>query len=529
MAKEKKDSVVKSAIYFASGTLVSRILGLVRDALLVAIFNKTILDAWYAAFRLPNVFRRLFGEGAFSAGFIPSYIEYKERNDDYSRAHLTTGVLGLLLLILFPFTVAMTLSMDWIVPVWLGGKGFAAIPGKLELTVTMAKIMFPFLILMSLFAYFMALLNAHKKFLITSLAPCCLNLAIIFACVWSYQTQEISGITLSWAVMVGGTLQFLILLPSIKPLQIPYDWSWKHIFSKPVKKVLSVFLPTLLGLGIIQIMSLINTNFASYLPEGAVTHIYLADRLLEFPLSLISVSMGTALLPTLSEKLSGNNLNAFKNEFLKNMRALLFLCLPAGVGLWMISLPLTRLMFERGEFGINQSIVVAQLTQVYAFTLLGASVARLLSQAFYAGKDTKTPALASLMALICHIALAPKLMAQWGVVGLVISTSLVTFVNAGFLVVRLHFVYGTFEYIRLGKFILKCLLASAFVAMSCYLAELVFSNQQELLFSKLNITLLLHVLLAVGLSMGSYFMISHWLGIEEATTLSRKLLKRFKR
>ncbi|MBY0316207.1 MAG: murein biosynthesis integral membrane protein MurJ, partial [Bdellovibrionales bacterium] len=310
---KKQDSVVKSAIYFATGTFASRVLGLIRDALFVAVFGKTVSDAWLAAFRFPNLFRRIFGEGALSACFIPVYIDHKEQGDDAKRAQLTAGLLMVLSLILIPFTVVMILGMETIMPWIVSGDGFTAVPGKVDMTITMTKIMFPFLYLMSLFAYFMAILNAHKKFMASALAPCYFNLVNIAASLYCYITGEISGTLLSWAVIVGGFFQFVTLLPTFFKLNIPLDWSWRNIYSPSVRKVLRAFVPSLIGLGIVQFMGLINISFASHLQEGSVTYIYLADRLLELPLSMVAVSLGTVLLPTLSERLSRGDVLGFKS------------------------------------------------------------------------------------------------------------------------------------------------------------------------------------------------------------------------
>ncbi|MCC6137805.1 MAG: murein biosynthesis integral membrane protein MurJ [Bdellovibrionaceae bacterium] len=449
-AKTSKNSVVKSAIYFAFGTLMSRFAGLIREAALVAVFDATISDAWQAAFRFPNLFRRIFGEGALSVCFIPVYVDLKEHKKERERAQLTAGILGLLLVILVPLTVGLILSMDQIIPFWVGGKGFAAVPGKIEMTIMMTKIMFPFLVLVSLYAYFMALLNAHKKFMLTAFAPSLLNFTLIGSFAYAHFAGDISILILGLAVLLGGALQVLILLPTFFKLKIPYEWSWKHIWSPPVRRVLKAFLPSVLGLGIVQIMALINTNYASDLQEGSVTFISLADRLLELPLSLVAVSLGTAILPSLSELWSRGDHEGFADELQKNLRALLFLCIPAAVGLFAVAPLAVSVLYERGRFTAESVLVVSGIVQIYSVTLIAASITRILSQAYYAKKNTLLPAVTSAAGLVLHLILAPKLMALYGLNGLVLSTSIAALLNGSSLLLILIFTKG---FVFDGKFV----------------------------------------------------------------------------
>lgn len=455
-----KNSVIKSAIYFASGTFLSRCAGLIREAALVAVFDATISDAWQAAFRFPNLFRRVFGEGALSVCFIPVYVELKEQKKERERAQLTAGILGLLLVILVPLTVGLILSMDTIIPFWVGGKGFAAVPGKIEITIMMTKIMFPFLVLVSLYAYFMALLNAHKKFMLTAFAPSLLNFTLIASFAYAHFVGDVSALILGLAVLFGGALQVLILLPTFFKLKIPYDWSWKHVWSAPVRRVLKAFLPSVLGLGIVQIMALINTNYASDLQEGSVTYISLADRLLELPLSLVAVSLGTAILPSLSEFWSRGDREGFADELQKNLRALLFLCIPAAVGLFAVAPLAVSVLYERGRFTAESAVIVSQIVQIYSVTLIAASLTRVLSQAYYAKKNTLLPALAAAAGLGLHLVLAPQLMAIYGLNGLVMSTSIAALLNGASLLVILIFSKGFVFDLKFLWFLVRCLLGT---------------------------------------------------------------------
>lgn len=505
-----KNSVVKSAIYFAFGTLLSRCAGLIRESALVAVFDTTISDAWQAAFRFPNLFRRIFGEGALSVCFIPVYVDLKEHKKEKERAQLTAGILGLLLVILVPLTVVLIASMDQIIPFWVGGKGFSQVPGKVEMTILMTKIMFPFLILVSLYAYLMALLNAHKKFMLTAFAPSLLNFALIGSYAYAYVHGDISVLYLGLAVLIGGALQVGILLPTFFSLNIPLEWSIRNIWSKPVRRVLRAFLPSVLGLGIVQIMALINTNYASHLAEGSVTYISAADRLLELPLSLVAVSLGTAILPSLSEYWSHKNHVGFAEELQKNIRALLFLCIPASVGLY-VTAPLTvAVIYEHGRFTKEGTEIVSGIVQIYAITLIAASVTRIFSQAYYAKKNTLFPAVTAGVGLALHLLLAPHLMALYGLNGLVLSTSIAAVVNGGSLLAVLMITKGFAFDLKFLWFLIRCLLAS----VPLYLCAYVFMLYIPVSTFLEELMLLLIVMTLAG---GLYFASAYALKLPECT------------
>lgn len=518
-----KNSVVKSAIYFAFGTLLSRCAGLIRESALVAVFDTSISDAWQAAFRFPNLFRRIFGEGALSVCFIPVYVELKEHDKKREQAKLTAGILGLLLVILVPLTVVVIATMDHIIPFWVGGKGFSEVPGKIEMTVLMTKIMFPFLILVSLYAYLMALLNAHKKFMLTAFAPSLLNLALIASYAYAYVQGDISALYLGGAVLVGGVLQVGILLPTFSKLNIPFEWSIRNIWSKPVRRVLRAFLPSVMGLGIVQIMALINTNYASHLREGSVTYISAADRLLELPLSLVAVSLGTAILPSLSEYWSHKNHVGFAEELQKNIRALLFLCIPASVGLF-VTAPLTvAVLYEHGRFTKEGTEIVSGIVQIYSITLIAASVTRIFSQAYYAKKNTLFPALTAAAGLALHLFLAPRLMAIYGLNGLVLSTSIAAVVNGGALLAVLMLTKGFNFDLKFFWFLARCLLAT----VPLYLCAYAFIEYIPVSTFIEELSLLVAV---ITLSAVFYFASAYALKLPECTRtlqiLRRKLVRR---
>ncbi|MEK6555511.1 MAG: murein biosynthesis integral membrane protein MurJ, partial [Bdellovibrionota bacterium] len=301
-----KGSILKSAAAMSFGTLLSRILGMIRDMVIAAYFSLTVKDAFVVAFRLPNLFRRLLGEGSLAASFIPIFVEYltlkkgMDANDpgtqDRAR-ELANAVFTLLIIITGVLTALGLIFMEPVMKLLVSGDEYQNVPGKLEVTVQLSRIMFGFVFLVTLYAFLMSILNVYKKFFVPAVAPAVFNLlCIIFSVLPPF---EFIGDQLAWGVLAGGVAQLImVVLPLMKMGEMP-SITW-HLGSRGVQMFFRNLLPSLLGMSVLQLMTLFNTNFASRLPEGSHSYIYFADRLLEFPLSLLSVSLGVALLPTLS-------------------------------------------------------------------------------------------------------------------------------------------------------------------------------------------------------------------------------------
>ena len=434
-AKKKPALTAKAALIFGSGTLTSRILGLIRDSLFFSIVPLDMRDAWVAAFRLPNFFRRLFGEGGLSVSFIPIYVGLVDSGDDKRAKKLASGVFTLLMSLALLFCGLAYVFMDQIIPIWLGGEGFTNVPGKLEMTITMARIMVFFLIFISLFAYFMALLNSHKKFGLSGYAPICLNISIITGLYLFKDSGQLMWAA-AWAVVIGGILQASFLLPDIIRLKLFPKISLAPI-TPDVKKVLIKFIPTFFGVGVLQILTLVNTYFASQI-RGAVNYLFMGDRLLELPLSLIAVSIGTTLLPTLSGYWNKGDKESFLISVSKHLSLFYFLAIPAAFGLWFLGGDIISVLFKRGEFNADDVVIVKDILKIYSVTLLMAGSLKILNQSLYAIGDTLSPALISGAGLAVHLFLAPSLMTRYGLNGLVLSTALISCLNVILCVTVIH-------------------------------------------------------------------------------------------
>ncbi len=507
-------STARAALLFGSGTLTSRILGLIRDSLLFSLLPLEVKDAWFASFRLPNFFRRLLGEGGLSVSFIPLYVTLAGEEGARQRKALVDGVFTLLMSLVSLVCLLSFVFMDSIIGYWLSGPGFTGIPGKIEMTISMARIMIFFLFFITLFAYFMAILNANKKFTLSGYAPLFLNVSIIGGLWWFRDSESLIQAS-AWSVVIGGFLQALFLLPPLVKLNsVPRPTL--HWNSPIVKKVLWKFLPTVFGVGVLQTLTLINVYFASRI-HGAISYIYLGDRLLELPLSLIAVSIGTTLLPTLSGYWGRGERSTFIDSLSKHLSLFYFLALPSAFGLWFLGIDIIDILFKRGEFRAQEVLVVGQILKIYCISLMAAGSLKILNQALYATGDTLTPAIVSLFGILIHILLAPQLMDLYGLNGLVFSTASITVFN---LLCCLTVVQRRIEFLRwrkISRHFLSCAIASS--VMGAYLWSMSLFDWKQGRFL-LDFPLLMLIVAFAGVI---YFGVAALLKVEELGFVLRKI------
>jgi putative peptidoglycan lipid II flippase len=449
-------SVIKNALKMAFGTMTSRMLGLFREVLLAALFEKHITDAWSAAFRIPNLFRRLLGEGSLSVSFIPVFVE--AHLDSEARAkNLVNTMYSILLIILSVITVFGLLFPDLILSTVLDPT-YIAQTEKYNLTVHMAKIMFLFLFFISSFAFFMGILNALGEFFLPAIAPTLWNLAMVISTIWpeKWLSKESAnyGDQLAWGVVIGGILQCAILIPAL--YRKGYFPKLTTQFKNPdVARVFRNMVPGLIGTGLLQFTTVINLRFSSSLNEGTISYINYIDRLIELPLSLISVSLGTALLPSLSKLWSQNSKEAMAEESRKYLELNLLISIAAACGLYALAQPIVQMLFGRGHFSTNDVILAAGILKTYCWILIFASGVRVLTPAYYAVQNTWLPAVISGVCVVIHLFLAPFLMDRYQVHGLMMSTMTTAALNMfALLVLYNKFIYK-FNYRQYSKNISK--------------------------------------------------------------------------
>jgi len=452
--REDRQSVVVSALIFAMGTAVSRVLGLFRDMLTARYFSHDVRDAFLNAFRLPNLFRRIFGEGSLSVSFIPVFVEIltsKPRGPDEDRARaLVAGLFSILLSATLTISCLAMVFMDELMRIFLNGHVYMAVPGKFELTVTLGRIMFGFLILISLYGYFMAILNSLRKFAMTAIAPCFFNISMIAAALVSPKLAA-PEIALAISVLAGGAVQMAVLLPQLlKSGYFPrftFHWASPDVF-----RVLKALGPSLFGVGILQITALVNMRFAADLPSGSHSYLYLADRILELPLSLFVVSIGSALLPTLARFWAAQDRQAMSETINHYIRLIIFVALPAAIGMFVLARQISEVLFVGREFKYADALATASVIRIYSLLVVLAAGVRILSQGFYAIQNTSFPAVAAAVALVAHVAFAWAFTPVFGLEGLAAASVASSAVN----LVMLATAYNAW----VGRLELKALLKS---------------------------------------------------------------------
>ncbi len=390
-------NLLKTLATVSSMTLLSRILGFVRDFVIARVFGAGVAtDAFFVAFRLPNLLRRLFAEGAFSQAFVPILSEYHLRRGDVDTKHLVDRVATTLFLVVMLVTAVGMIATPAII--YLSAPGFAAEPDKFALTVQLTRITFPYILCMSLVAFSAGILNTWSRFALPAFTPVMLNLAMIAGTLLLAPYFEQQVMALAWAVFVGGVLQLAIQIPALARIgMLPrFDLAWRD---EGVRRILKLMAPAVIGVSVSQISLVINTIFASFLEHGSVSWLYYADRLMEFPAGLLGAALGTILLPSLSK----THANAQPAEFSAlldwGLRLTLLLTLPAALALAILATPLLSTLFQHGAFHASDVLRTREALVAYSVGLTGLILVKVLAPGFYARQDIRTPVKIALMTL----------------------------------------------------------------------------------------------------------------------------------
>lgn len=412
-------------------TLLSRILGLVRDVVIAIFFGaKDQTDAFFVAFKIPNYFRRLFAEGGFSQAFVPVLSEYKNNKQEQEVQELVDYVCGTLAAILFLITVIGVLAAP--VLIYIFASGFTSDQNKFDLTVDMLRITFPYLILISLTAMAGGILNTYKRFTVPAFTPVMLNIALILCATYLAPKLEQPIVALAWGVFIAGVVQLLFQIPflmQIKKLPRP-KFQWRHT---GVQKVFKLMVPTLFAGSVAQINIMISMMIASWLAAGSISWLYYSDRLMEFPLGVFGIALATVILPSLSEQHAKGSLKEFAVLMDWALRWVCIIGIPASVALVVISRPLLTTIFQYGEFTDHDVYMSQQSLIAYAVGLMGLILVKVLSNGFFARQNTKTPVKIALMAMLVNIIMSLLLVVPLKHAGLALATSIAATVNAGLL------------------------------------------------------------------------------------------------
>ena len=412
-------------------TLLSRILGFVRDFVIARAFGAGVAtDAFFVAFRLPNLLRRMFAEGAFSQAFVPILAEYKNRLGPDETHRLVNRVATLLGLVVAVVAALGALAAPLIV--YVSAPGFSADAGKFALTVELTRITFPYILFMSLVALAGGVLNTWSRFAIPAFTPVLLNLSFIGMALFAAPWFDPPVLALGWAVFIGGVLQLALQLRPLARLGMLPRFDL-NLSDPGVRRIAKLMAPALLGVSVSQVSLLINTIFASFLQSGSVSWLYYADRLMEFPAGLLGVALGTILLPSLSRLHADANPEAFSSLLDWGLRLTLLLTLPAALALAVLAVPLIATLFHHGAFTVADVMQTRLALVAYSVGLTGLILVKILAPGFYARQDIRTPVRIALVTLAATQLMNLAFIVPLKHAGLALSIGLASLLNAGLL------------------------------------------------------------------------------------------------
>ncbi|MGI9435297.1 MAG: murein biosynthesis integral membrane protein MurJ [Geminicoccaceae bacterium] len=421
-------SLIGSVATVGSITMISRLLGFLRDMLMAALLGAgPLADAFLVAFKLPNFLRRLFAEGAFNAGFVPMFARTLEGDGKRVARDFAAEAHAVLLAILVPLVIVAIIGMPWIIRVM--APGFEVGGERYQGAVDLSRITFCYILFISLVALYGGILNSLNQFAVAASAPIILNICLIGGLLASYLWLDAPAQALAWGLALAGLAQFLWVMLAARrqgmgiPLRRPR-------LSPEVKRLFALILPGVFGAGVAQISLFADVIFASFLAEGAVSYLYYADRVGQLPLGVIGVAVGTALLPMMSRQLRAGEIDAALHNQNRGIELALLLTIPAAIGIAILSMPIVTVLFQRGEFGIADSIATSAALSAYAFGLPAYVLIKVLAPGFFAREDTKTPVQIAVACLVANILFVLVLIGPLQHVGIALATVLSSWLNA---------------------------------------------------------------------------------------------------
>ncbi|NQW09290.1 MAG: murein biosynthesis integral membrane protein MurJ [Alphaproteobacteria bacterium] len=417
-------------------TMISRVTGFVRDVLIAAIVGAgPVADAFFVAFQIPNFFRRLTGEGALTVAFVPLFAGTLESDGRKAALAFAGQVQAVLLTVLLAFLLVAEIAMPWVMLVL--APGFADEPERFDLAVELTRITFPYLPLISMVALWGGILNSLEKFWAMAAAPILLNLILIITLVTAVDRLETPGHALAWGVAAAGLAQALFLALACRRSGAFPPLRWPRL-TPQVKRLLTLMAPAALGAGVVQVNQFIGILLASLLPAGAISYLYFADRVVQLPLGVVGVAIGTVVLPLLSRQVRGGREAEARDTQNRALEMALLLTVPAAAALAVIAEPVTAVLFERGRFTAEASAATAAAMAAFAAGLPAFVLIKVFQPGFFARQDTATPVKVAVAAVIANLAFNLALLPLFAHVGIALSTTLAAWLNAGTLAWLLH-------------------------------------------------------------------------------------------
>jgi len=429
--KQKENSenskVAKAAGIVSAATMVSRVFGLVRDMVIAAFFGASWMsDAFWVAFRIPNTLSRLLGEGSLTASFIPIFTEYLQKKTKDEALELAYNAFTVLSIILTFVSVLGIIFSPLIVG--LIAPGFISEPRQFALAVFLNRLMFPYIFVVSLGALCMGILNSFRRFASPALSPVMLNISIIVATLTlrPFFAEPITALAIG--VLIGGVLQLSLQWPFLRKsgVKLKLRFNFRH---PGLKQIGLLIVPAMLGAGITTINVFVGTILASMLPGGSVTYLFYADRIVELPLGVFAIAIGTASLPSFSRHVAAGNIDELKASISFSLRLMLFLTVPATFALMALNLPIISVLFQRGAFDVQAAIYTGQALFFYGMGLWAFSVVRVFVATFYSLQDAKWPMRAAIISFVVNLLVSLALMYPMKHKGLALATSLAAIIN----------------------------------------------------------------------------------------------------
>ncbi len=486
-------SILKSASIIGIWTVASRILGFIRDIIIAQLFGtKETAQAFVVAFRIPNLLRDLVGEGATNSALVPVFSEYLVKKKKEEFWQLVNVILNILFVALSVITILGITVTPLIIRIIT--PGFLSDPHKFNLTVKLTRILFPYLIFIGLTAYSMGVLFAFKSFFVPSLSPCLLNISTIVAALIASRGMKEPIVGLAIGVLIGGLLQLVIQIPPI--FKRGFKFTLVKNFSHPgAKQIGKLLLPRVFGSAIYQLNVFVDTICASLghiVGDGAVAAIYYANRLIQFPMAVFGIALASAVLPTMSEFAAGKDLEKFKKTLAFSLRGIFLIMLPSSVMLIVLSAPLTKIFFQRGEFNSYSTAITSSALLFYAMGLFAYAGVKILVSCFYSMQDTLTPVKVTFISLIVNVILNVALMFPLKIGGIALASAISASLNFCILFSILKKRIGSFDQ-EFFSFFLKTALISIIMGAGVFLFWNFLSGLNEII--RLCLTIIWGVLI----------------------------------
>jgi putative peptidoglycan lipid II flippase len=523
--------LAKSAGLIGAATTVSRLLGLVRETVLAAVFGASTsmqMDAFNVAFRIPNLLRDLFAEGAMTAAFVPTFTRTLTTEGKEAAWRVGNLVMNALLIITAVFVVLGIFFAPEITELLV--PDYRAVPGKIELTTQMTRIMLPFLSMLAIAAAMMGMLNSLRRFFVPSLSPAMFNVASIFSAVVfapvmaSFGYEPIVGLAIG--TLVGGIGQIALQWPTLRREGFRYQPLFGFFKDPTVLEILRLMGPATIGVAAVQVNVAVNTFLAHGQGQGAVSWLQYAFRLMYLPIGVFGVSIATASLPDISRQAASADLRAVRDTVSRGLRMMLMLNVPATIGLMVLAEPIVAMIYERRAFLPQDTYATAMALVFYAPGLIGYSAVKIASPTFYSLRDSRTPVAISVISILVNLLLNLALVRVLGFKGLALGTAIAALFNAGALLILLRRRLGGLDGRRLTVALLKVLAASVAMAVAAYFSSVWMTAMTP---DGGEVAKILRVFVAISIALAVLAAAARLLRIEEFDAVAARVLKRFRR